>query len=496
MDHATLADLIAVGVLLFAAAALPRSAVRHLSLGFARLARKRPAAGAAGLAALTVALRLALLPALPAPVPIIPDEHANLFLAQTLQAGRLSTPTHPMWRHFEALFILHRPTYASVYPPFQGALLALGSVLFHEPWAGVLAGVAGMCLAITWMLRAYMTRMWALYGGLLTGAGHGVLGYWANSYWGGAGAAIGGALVFGALPRILSRGRRRDAAILGLGLAILANSRPFEGLLAALPGAVYLLFHLDRALLQKVAPVFGCVAAAGAALTCFYFLRVTGNPLRPPHLAYFEQYAAAPAFVWQGSRMAPPYRDRFLRDAHFSFGIDYAEYATVAGAARRTYRKAAGMAGFYWGPLWVLVILASPELLRDRRFRVALLSLALCVAGILATVGFQLHYAAPCTAIFVLLLVEAIRRLSRNRRLGAVLVIAAPLAWAGTQMLHLRQERAPNSLHSRPAVEATIAAESGTHVVFVRYAPRHPLGQEWVYNRPDKIGRASCRVRV
>ncbi len=437
-------------------------------------------------------MRLCCVPIVPKPIPTIPDEHSNLFLAQTLAAGRFSNPVHPMWRHFETLFILQRPAYASVYPPVQGALLALGLVFFGEPWAGVLAGVAGMCIAVVWMLRAYTTRIWALYGGLLAGAGYGFLSYWTNSYWGGAGAAIGGALVFGAMPRMLATGRRSDAALLGLGFLVLANSRPYEGLLAVLPVAFCLVRHFSRTapdrgtVLRGQVPVLGGVIFAGAILTGWYNWRVTGSPFRLPHGAYIEQYAAAPAFVWQRPQRAPEYRDRVLRDAHLSFGIAYAEYSTFMGAARKSLGKIARIATFYWGPLWALVLLAVPEFVRARRFRVLLFSLVLSVTGILLTVGFQVHYAAPCASILVLLLVDAFRRLCRQwRRVGALLVIASPLAWMGSQVLKVHEGQPPNSLHWRPTVQARIAAEPGSHVIFVHYSPLHPLGEEWVYNEPE-----------
>jgi len=224
---------------------------------------------------------------------------------------------------------------------------------------------------------------------------------------------------------------------------------------------------------------------AGATLTCWYNWRVTGNPLRLPYNEYIRQYAAAPAFVWQGPLRAPEYTDAVLRDAHLSFGIDYAEYSTLTGAVRKSYRKLARIATFYLGPFWPLILLAFPEFVRVRRFRLLLYSLALCVSGILLTVGFQAHYAAPCTSVFVLLLVDTLRRTYRQwRSVGSILIIASPLAWIGAQTIGLYTPRPPNSLHQRPAVRGRIAAEPGRHVALVHYDPFHPLGQEWVYNEP------------
>jgi uncharacterized membrane protein (UPF0136 family) len=84
-----------------------------------------------------------------------------------------------------------------------------------------------------WMLQAWMPARWALLGGVFCALNLGIASYWMNSYWGGAVAAIGGALVLGGAARIVKRNspRIRDGVLLGFGAAILANSRPYEGFL-------------------------------------------------------------------------------------------------------------------------------------------------------------------------------------------------------------------------------------------------------------------------
>src|SRR6266700_2213435 len=186
-------------------------------------------------------LRAALLPVEPIPEPIVHDEFGYLLAADTFAHGRLTTPTHPMWLHFESFSILQKPTYQCFAQPAQGIILAFGKVVFGHPFWGVWLSVGLMCAAITWMLQGWLPPPWALLGGVLAILRFGVFGYWANSYWGGALGAIGGALVLGALPRIKQRQRVQDALLMALGLVILASSRPYEGFVFSLPVA-FLLF--------------------------------------------------------------------------------------------------------------------------------------------------------------------------------------------------------------------------------------------------------------
>src|SRR5581483_12185227 len=180
------------------------------------------------LAALPVVLRVALLAHHPVPTPDIYDEFSHLLVADTLRHFRLANPAHPMSRFFETFFVLQQPTYSSIYPVGQGLALAFGWTLFGTAWAGVVISTAVFCALVYWMLRAWTTPGWALVGGVLAVMEFGPLCQWMNSYWGGAFAACGGCLIFGALPRLRERESARDALLLGAGFAIHLLTRPFE----------------------------------------------------------------------------------------------------------------------------------------------------------------------------------------------------------------------------------------------------------------------------
>jgi hypothetical protein len=94
---------------------------------------------------LPLIVRLALLPVLGIPEPRVADEFGYLLLADKCASGRLTNSTHPFWRHFEAVYTFHQPTYTSIYPVAPALLLALAKWLGVHPWLGVWFGAGLMC---------------------------------------------------------------------------------------------------------------------------------------------------------------------------------------------------------------------------------------------------------------------------------------------------------------------------------------------------------------
>ncbi len=452
----------------------------------------------------TLALRVALIPIWGVPRPAWHDEFSFLLAADTFAHGRLTNPPHPMWIHFESFHIIQQPTYMSMYPPGQGLVLAAGQLLGH-PWIGQLLITALMCGCICWMLQGWLPAHWALLGGCLAVLRVGLLSYWMNSYFGTSLPALGGALVLGALPRIQRDARIRDAILMAAGIAILANSRPYEGMVLCLPIAVALLIWMARqrrfpvsVVLRRVAmPVILILTVTGGAMS-YYFWRVTGDALVMPYTVDRQAYAVAPYFIWQKPRPEPTYHHDVMRDFYINYELRSFEAGeTVRGFLHHLGTKAFWLWMFYLGPVFTLPLIAFPRLLRDRRMRLPLVILAAVIVGCVIETWTGVHYVAPAMSLFYLLLMQCLRHLSlwhwRGRSLGkslarvvvmvsiAMLVLRVTAAVAGAQI-------EPPTRRGNPRREkVTLALEQmpGKQLVIVYYEPNHIPHNEWVYNRAN-----------
>ncbi|HXK07288.1 MAG TPA: hypothetical protein VMS37_33140 [Verrucomicrobiae bacterium] len=483
---------------------------RWLPLRFRRLAcAKRLAILICGI--LPIALRLCMLGWAPVPDPSIHDEFSHLLLADTLAHGRLTNPTHPMWRHFESIHIIQRPTYNSMYPPGQGAVLALGQVTFGNPWAGVLLSVGLMFAAVCWMMQGWLRPEWSFFGTLVAMLKFGLAGLWIDSYMGGSVGAIGGALLIGSLPRL----RRDDASggyavLFALGIVTLLNTRPFEGGVLAAAATLYLLPVLVRRFrkhpLHTVRVFFvpaGAVLCCGAAVMGYYNLRVTGSPLRMPYQVNRDTYG------WpENLAFLPPRKvvldDKVLATMYRNEVEHHQRYSSWDHIVDSLGVRLFDVWTFFMGPLLTFPVLLVPSFYRNRRFRPLLLFLALIAVLNLAQMVLYPYHLSPVVPVIFALLAGAMRyayvRLERtglSRGIAFVLVLpicvilvqAMKNPASGLNLPLAYWERGYEAHRdARAAIEAWLEAHPRKQLVIVRYAANHSPDQEWVYNRADIDG--------
>jgi hypothetical protein len=480
-----------------------------------RLARRQGLA-CASVAATFLLLRLALLPWFPAPLPYATDDFSFLLAADTFAHGRLANPTPAMWTHFESIHITMHPTYASMYFPAPGLVMAAGKLLFGNPWAGILISGALFCGAICWMLQAWLPPGWALLGGVLAVLRIGLFSYWFNTFTGGATVSgLGGALILGALPRLMRTAKIRYGVLMAVGMVLLATTRPFEGLLICIPVAGVLahwvLFGKNRpslAVLGRRAIAPALVIAAGLAFLGYYDYRAFGNAKTLPYTIQRSTYAMVPYYVWQPAHSVVYRNEEMKRFYLEGEAVSFKKLHSSHGFVSFYLTKIDTTLLFFAGMALLLPLIMMPRVFRDRRVRFLAWSAVFWAAGMGLGIYLIPHYLAPFTAGVYALGLQAMRHLRAWKyqgnpvgrslvRFTAAICLVMAMLRVPAEALHIAPDQFPQAPWlctwygpghfgtERADVAAQLEQIPGNHLVLVRYGPEHETNDEWVYNGAD-----------
>jgi hypothetical protein len=311
---------------------------------------------------------------------------------------------------------------------------------------------------------------------------------------------VGGALLIGALPRLSNKQTPFSGAMLGLGLGILACSRPFEGFLFSAIALALWGFDTLRRMYRGSEPhapgwsptpshesenarrsvaephpqthfsarphsaparlssgarslrqFFPALASASVAVAStllwlgYYQAAVTGDPLLAPYSAWRQTYSRYEAFLWETPvQNYQPVNEGYARFVYWA----QESHVQYASAFSRLARMAYQLVAFFWGPALVLfLILAAPWLCRNPRVRLLALAVALAVLAeaVLVDLWTFSHYLSPLTVALAILGMQAVRIViaGARRRLGgprpglAFLQLGLPVMLVGLNLVGL-----------------------------------------------------------
>jgi len=442
---------------------------------------------------LPMGLRLALLPWRRVPEPTIHDEYAHLLVADTLVAGRFANPPHPLWQHLDTFYVLQHPTYVSVYPIGQGAILAAGRVLTGNPWFGIVLATALMGGAIAWFLFELLPLGWAAVGVFPIAFTYGL--QWVDSYWGGSFCAFGGALLCGAVLRLRRSPSLGMAILAALGWAIVWLIRPYESILPfiLLWGAVAVFVVREgRARKHWIAPIVMLVVIQGCAgaLTLIHNHAATGSLMTLPQKLDQQVSGVPQSFAWQPAIPPPKFRFPEMSDMYF-----WQLHQKQLTSSSRALSMAQADWAFFVTPWFSLPLLLALSAIRDRSVAAAWALLA-CAALVSVLYPFFFpHYIAAYSCVFAFLIVRGLMVLDGWRPRGILLgrwfvlfIILGGLFNEPLAIISLKDiARGPSRVvvNSREYVSEHMKSMGGAHVAFVRYGPNHDFHDEWVYNAAD-----------
>jgi hypothetical protein len=461
----------------------------RLPVSLLRLAGKRHVVWAT-IAAVMVFVRVALLPVLPVPSAWVHDEFSYLLASDTYAHGRMTNPALPSPESFSSPHILVEPFYASKYPPGQGMVLAFGQKLLGHPYWGVVLSTALMVFLFGWATDAWLPPQWALIATGLAAMFFSLRHYWFTSYWGGSVAACGGALVVGSLGYAL-RGRWNYSwwSLAG-GAAILVFTRPYEGAVLVL-AAMCVLGATRRCevwkwtLLPNAAIILSLVLPAALWVNAVE----TGDLLNFPYKMHLQKLESAPPF-WMGAVWPTPVYPNSNTAALWE-----SVHKTHVRRLQMPVLWALGFQVFMlvMSGIWThfrtfgLLLFAVPWVAMRGRKKSLIFLLAAGTVALIPELAIYPHYAAPFTAIEIILIAAGARtvwyRVSTIRARGPLFCIGLAILMTPMAIDYVTELQAKPD--ARSVFLSKLEAAGGNHLVFVDYAKGWNFDSEWVYNSAE-----------
>ncbi|MCA9126839.1 MAG: hypothetical protein KDB22_07135 [Planctomycetales bacterium] len=470
-------------------------------------------------------------------VPRIHDEFSQLLSADTLLHGRMANPRPEVWQPLQSFHIIMNPSYASKYPLGPGLLIAAGIFLLGSPVSGCWFAACICSSSICWMLAGVTNRRWAIFGGLLVAVHPAMQTSWSATLMSGWLTAAASALVLGALLRLRRRFSPIASVVLGMGVAMLALTRPYEGLVYTIvsAGILWCIWHrkpLARRMIDSVRISCLAIVPVGCALaiTLLQNQATTGHWTRMPYQVHEQTYGVAPLFIFQHQRnpsMSPEEVPGTLRDYHYGWSLEsYTARAGFTGWLLGITQSLYHIVSFWGLSCSLLPLAARPWSSRFRLLQLLFLAIVIQIMASSLVCWVFPHYLAPILPWLVVLSViglkhtlhswkkSTVRKSSssspkRERGIQAIgdlgpiavrIANARPRAlWRQSPLvcgllmwqlafLSYAAYRLPFRGNREWAIrrhqmERQLLAMPGQHLVLVHYLPDHSFHEEWVYNR-------------
>ena len=454
----------------------------------------------------------------------IHDEFSYRLAAETLMHGRLANPTPPAWEALQSFHIIMQPAYMSKYPLGTAMVTALGwflSMCFQAdtPHVGSWFAAALLAGAATWMLAAVLPKRWALLGGVIVSLHPFLQLAWSQSLLHGSLTAAGCALLTGGALRMRRRVQLGSALVSGCGVAILALTRPFEGLCCtAICGFLLLLSwsrfsFADRGKMTLQAAVYSAAPVLCAlALIAAHNQASTGNWKRMPYQVHELQYAVAPVFVFSEPDLANvlPRADVpvMFQKFHAVDSLNWYRGRMGWSGLQRGLIDALGVVFALGFPFALVIPLSGTRWLSYRVPQAVCFAIAVQIVASSCVVWVYAHYLAVLLPWLLLVSLVALRHSmrksmwscdggasqhtgdNRKRRVVAAIVVGTLAVQVASLIVFARfgkEIEASTWAHRRQAIVNQLVQAGGKHLIFVGYAEDHNVHQEWVYNSADPL---------